>query len=138
MDCVSSTITISSELANIKNVFKWLEDDLFKLIKKKEKIANISLVVQEALVNAIVHGNNKDKNKKVALSYKLKNRSLVLEIEDEGEGIPRKKQEKHSSNIQNSEILESSGRGIILIKHFCKEVKFNKNRLSLFFGDIDE
>lgn len=88
-------------------------------------------MIQEALVNAIVHGNKEVNSKKVHISSELKNNMVVLEIRDEGPGIPMDKQLKNSSNIQNEDLLKDSGRGIILMKHFCKEVNFNKNCLQL-------
>ena len=53
----SSFIVVSSELSNISTINTWLEENLFKLIKNKEKISTLSLVIQEAIVNAIIHGN---------------------------------------------------------------------------------
>ena len=124
-------IEIASTLTNIKAVFNWFEETLFNKIIDKEKLNGISLVIQEALVNAIVHGNNEDENKKVFISSELENNSIILEFKDEGKGIPIDNQLKDSSNIQSDDLLKDSGRGIILMKHFCTEVNFNKNCLQL-------
>lgn len=131
MNSNSSFIVISSDLSNIKNVFEWLEKGLFKLVKNKEKINTLSLVIQEALVNAIVHGNKKNENKHVILSYKLNENNIHIEIEDEGEGIPKIDQTKDSEHISQEDLLKDSGRGIILMRHFCKDVIFNKNSINL-------
>ncbi len=131
MNSNSSFIVIPSELSNIKTVFDWLEEGLFKLISNKEKTNALSLVIQEALVNAIVHGNKEDKDKHVTFSYELNKKDISLEVKDEGKGIPDVKQKKDSNNISNEDLLKDSGRGIILIKHFCKEVIFKKNSLRL-------
>ena len=126
-----NSIEIASTLTNIKVVFNWFEETLFNKIIDKEKLNGISLVIQEALVNAIVHGNNEDENKKVFISSELKNNTIILEFKDEGKGIPIDNQLKDSSNIQSEDLLKDSGRGIILMKHFCTEVNFNKNCLQL-------
>jgi serine/threonine-protein kinase RsbW len=127
----SSFIVIPSELSNIKTVFDWLEDGLFKLINNKEKTNTLSLVIQEALVNAIVHGNKEDKDKHVTFSYELNKENIALEVKDEGKGIPKINQKKDRDNMNSEDLLKDSGRGIILIKHFCKEVIFKKNSLQL-------
>lgn len=131
MNSNSSFIVISSELSNIKIVFDWLEEGLFKSINSSEKINTLSLVIQEALVNAIVHGNKENKKKQVIFSYELNKEDVYLEIKDEGLGISKVNQLKDSDNINNEDLLKDSGRGIILIKHFCKEVIFKKNSLQL-------
>lgn len=131
MNSNSSFIEISSELSNIKNVFEWLEKGLFKFVINKEKINTLSLVIQEALVNAIVHGNKENIDKHVLLSYTLNKNDVHLKIQDEGNGIPKIDQVKDSEHINQDDLLKDSGRGIILMRHFCKDVSFNKNSINL-------
>ena len=127
----NSSIVIESDLSNIKKVFLWLEKNLFSLIDNKSKKSTLSLVLQEALSNAIIHGNKQNKNKNVTLSYSLKDKDIHFQIIDEGEGIPIKKQEKDEEHIKDEDLLKDSGRGIILMKHFCKDVVFKKNCIEL-------
>lgn len=124
-------IVIPSDLLNITKVFKWLEKSLFKLISNKEKINTLSLVIQEALVNAIVHGNKENKSKNVTLSYELNNLDIHVKVQDEGDGISSSAQSKDSEHINHEDLLKDSGRGIILMKHFCKDVIFKKSSIEL-------
>ena len=130
MSSNSSSLTISSDLSNVSLVFDWLEKKLYKLIENKSKIDTLSVIIQEAVVNAIIHGNKEDKSKNVTLSYTL-SKNLHLEIQDEGEGISFKNKEKSSDLIKPEDLLKESGRGIILMKHFCKEVIFKKRSVEL-------
>lgn len=127
----NSSIVISSDLTNIKKVFSWLEETLFALIENKSKKSTLSLVVQEALVNAIVHGNKENKDKNVTLHYEVNEKDIHLKITDEGEGIPKKGRKKDEDHIKAEDLLKDSGRGIILMKHFCKDVIFDKNSIEL-------
>ena len=127
----NSSIIISSDLTNIKKVFSWLEKTLFALVNDKNKKSTLSLVVQEALVNAIVHGNKENKNKNVTLYYEVKDKDVHLKITDEGDGISKTSMQKNEEDIKEDDLLKDSGRGIILIKHFCKDVIFNKNSVEL-------
>jgi|GEM_PF-679501 len=127
----NSSIKISSDLTNIKKVFSWLEKTLFALVNDKNKKSTLSLVVQEALVNAIVHGNKENKNKNVTLCYEVIEKDVHLKITDEGDGISKSSMQKDESDIKEDDLLKDSGRGIILIKHFCKDVIFDKNSVEL-------
>ena len=136
MNSLSSSFVISSELSNIKSLFNWLESGLFKLIDNKEKVNALSLMIQEALVNAIVHGNKNIKTKNVTLSYLLNDREVRIVIEDEGDGVDLCSQQKKHTNIREEDLLQDSGRGIILMKYFCKDVIFKKNSIEMYLSNI--
>lgn len=124
-------LTVQSKISAIDVLMQWVSLHMFPLLKKKEQEDTLHLVIQEAVVNAIVHGNKEDESKNVAISYFLKDSDLHIIIEDEGDGIPKKAQKKDEKSITSKDMLAESGRGIILIKHFCKEVNFKKNILEL-------
>ena len=129
MNLNPSSIIIFSEVSNIENIFLWLEENLFGYIKTKDKIPTLSLVINEAIINAIVHGNKEDKSKKVTLSFFLKDLNLHIKVKDEGNGIPLENSLKEK--VSNDDLLKDSGRGIILMKHFCKDIIFDKNSVEL-------
>lgn len=87
------------------------EDDLFDL----------RLCLEEALINAVKHGNKLQKNKEVYLKIKVSPQSIELEIKDAGSGFDYR-------NIPvptDKENLEkTSGRGIFLIKELMDKVEF--------------
>ena len=56
---------------------KWSEGDIF----------GVHLAVEEALVNAICHGNRSDANKHVSMACKLTSDRVLIEIADEGKGF---------------------------------------------------
>lgn len=126
-----TSLVLSSELSLIPKLEPWIKEHLFSYITKVEEQTTLHLILQEALVNAIVHGNKEDKNKKVTLTYSYEKPLLHIFIFDEGEGIPQKSKEKSEENIKTEDLLLESGRGIILMKHFCKEVIFHKNCVEL-------
>jgi serine/threonine-protein kinase RsbW len=125
----ASFIVVSSELSNVNKIVNWLENNLFEVIKDKEKRSIFTLVIKEAIVNAIIHGNKEDKEKNVTVSYNILNQDLHVNIQDEGNGIPVSN--KIKENINDEDLLKESGRGIILMKHLCKDVIFNKTSIEL-------
>ncbi|MDR0391961.1 MAG: ATP-binding protein [Planctomycetaceae bacterium] len=87
----------------------------------KEKFA-INMALEEALVNAVQHGNNSDPNKNVHFTCNLNDNLLYVKIEDEGPGfdpdaIPDPTDEEH--------ILDNHGRGVLLIRSFVTNVRWN-------------
>ena len=131
MATLESSITIQSDISNIDLVFEWAEKEIFAYIKEKNIIDNLKLCLQEAVVNSIVHGNKSDKKKSVIISYKIYECKLSLKVEDEGKGIPELIREKEFKNQSDDNLFEESGRGMMLIKHFCQNVKFGKNYLQM-------
>ena len=51
-------------------------------------IFSIRLALEEALVNAIKHGNQMDPSKKVQVSYQIHSDGFEVHIADEGAGTP--------------------------------------------------
>ena len=85
------------------------EDDMHK----------IGMAARECMVNAVVHGNRYNTNKKVHLAVSAGRDTLTIRISDEGEGF-------EASNLPDplaeENLLSHSGRGIFLIRAFMDEV----------------
>lgn len=83
---------------------------------------DIRLCVEEALINAIVHGNRGNANLPVEISYWVKDGSLNIEVEDKGSGFDH----SHLSDpTVNDNIMKGSGRGVYLIRNLMNEVEYN-------------
>jgi serine/threonine-protein kinase RsbW len=88
----------------------------------------IYLVIDEALTNAMEHGNRWDRQKKVIINVVLCDSKLTISIEDEGPGFDIK-----TDNDNNTKSLALRGRGIKLIKQFCTpQWNLKGNRIDLF------
>lgn len=90
----------------------WDEQDTF----------GVHLATEEALVNAIKHGNREDPQKTVHVISKVSPREVWIQITDEGEGFDP----SQVPDPTDEDNLESpSGRGLMLMRSFMSEVKFN-------------
>ena len=87
----------------------------------EDTVNNLSLSVAEAASNAIIHGNNSDKNKKITLTIEIFDNQLIVKIKDEGEGF-NPKDVPDPTAPEN--ILNDSGRGIHIIRTFSN-LKYN-------------
>lgn len=84
----------------------------------------VHMALEEALANAIEHGNLRDPRKNVYFFCSLAKDRIHVEVEDEGNGfipedVPDPTDEEH--------ISIPSGRGILLIKGFMSSVAFSEN-----------
>jgi len=137
MKTLTSKIAIKSNLKNITEVMNWIKSDLKPLFKIQAKFESLKLSLQEAVTNAIIHGNKSDENKYVGISYKVSD-ELNITIEDEGDGIVLENQIQDVKTITDEDIFKESGRGIMLMKHFCDDIIFKKNSVTLVIRYKDE
>jgi serine/threonine-protein kinase RsbW len=90
----------------------WVSHDIF----------GVHLAMEEALVNAIKHGNCCDSTKRVHVSCRMSRQKLRVEIRDEGPGFDP----GHVPDPTLPENLEvPSGRGIMLMRTFMSRVEYN-------------
>lgn len=89
------------------------EDDLLK----------IGMAVRESVVNAVVHGNRYNANKKVWFSVVKNSERFTIRVADEGEGFDY---EHLPDPLAPDNLLRSSGRGIFLIRSFMDELEIRR------------
>lgn len=115
------SFSIPSERDRIHQVLKatesWLEEHHFP----KKEVHDITLAVIEAVMNAIVYGNEENPRKKVDLSYSFSRGKLVITIADHGKDFrpPAGKSDDKPS-------LDAHGRGIPIMRALMDEVRFEK------------
>lgn len=85
---------------------------------------DLTLLLEEALTNAIKHGNQYDTSKVVELTIDHDGQgNITMVIKDQGNGF----NPAHIRNLQeNNEQMNDSGRGIFLMRQMADEVKFNE------------
>jgi serine/threonine-protein kinase RsbW len=84
-------------------------------------VFGIHMAVEEALVNAITHGNKEDPSKRVAVRWQSSPERLRVEIIDEGRGFDPQLLQDPTCDAYLS---EPHGRGLMLIRWFMSTVKF--------------
>jgi len=84
------------------------EDDLHRL----------SVAVRESMVNAVVHGNRYNANKKVHLSVAVEDGRLTIVVCDEGDGFDAS---RLPDPLAEENLMRQSGRGILLMQAFVDE-----------------
>jgi serine/threonine-protein kinase RsbW len=87
-------------------------------------IFGVKLALEEALTNAIKHGNKLDSKKKVRVTARVSPRRLVVTVEDEGPGFNRN---GVPNPLLDENLEKCSGRGILLIESYMDEVEYSNN-----------
>jgi serine/threonine-protein kinase RsbW len=83
----------------------------------------IKIAVEEALVNAIKHGNRGDKTKHVTIEANISPQEAEITIEDEGPGFHRG---DVPDPLAEENIEKPSGRGILLIESYMTQVSWDQ------------
>ena len=120
----SSTVdvVIPSDPAEARRV----QDEIERLLRahqaSEKDIFGIRLALEEALVNAIKHGNQMDRDKKVAIVSVVRAEHFEIHITDEGNGFD-------PGDVPDPTAFENierpCGRGLMLMRHYMNEVSFN-------------
>ncbi len=84
---------------------------------------HVQMAVEEAIVNAIHHGNENAADKVVELDFKVSPNRVYLRIKDEGQGF---KPDELPDPRDDEHLEQTNGRGVMLMKAMMNEVHFNE------------
>ena len=89
----------------------------------EDDLHRISVALRESVVNAVVHGNRYNANKKVHLSVEASRGELTIRVADEGDGfdvcaLP--------DPLAAENLMRQSGRGILLMQAFVDEFEIRR------------
>ncbi|MBW3538833.1 MAG: ATP-binding protein [Planctomycetes bacterium] len=115
-------VTIPSDTARGQAVQERIISLLEKLNFPPRDVFGVRLALEEALVNAIKHGNGMDPEKNVHVRCRVNDVSAVVEIEDEGPGF---RPETIPDPTAEENLEKPSGRGIMLMRAFMSDVSYN-------------
>jgi serine/threonine-protein kinase RsbW len=116
-------LTLDSTLDSVDQAEATAEQQAARAGIPEDDRYQISMAVREATVNAVMHGNAYDPDKKVTVSFENDGTSLIIRIADQGEGVDL---DHLPDPLAPENILRGSGRGIFLIRSFMDEVQFRK------------
>ncbi len=93
-------------------------------------IFGVRLALEEALVNAIKHGNGLDPSKEVSVTCQISNDKVRVVIEDQGPGF---RLQDVPDPTEDENLEKPGGRGIMLMRAFLSVVEYNErgNRVVL-------
>jgi len=114
--------TLDSTLETVDNAEQTASRIAMEAGFNEDEVMQISMAVREAAVNAVLHGNAYDPEKKVKLDFETTGQELVITIRDQGKGLDPS---KIPDPLAPENLLKTSGRGIFLIRSFMDEVQIH-------------
>jgi serine/threonine-protein kinase RsbW len=120
-----------SDVKYLDGVLDYLSERMVKMGIVGAEDSEVMIALDEAIVNAIKHGNKCDPRKAVQIVAELSAWGARFTIKDQGPGFAR---DKVPDPTDPARLLEPSGRGLLLINHIMDEVCYNKcgNQIQMF------
>lgn len=107
--------TLDSNLQSVDKAEELALQEADKLGFDEDEQHQIGMAVRECTVNAVVHGNRYNKNKRVHLDIERSAAALTVTIGDEGEGFDFN---ALPDPLSPENLLRQSGRGLLLARAF--------------------
>jgi serine/threonine-protein kinase RsbW len=118
----SRDVTIPSDPTEARRVQEEIEQLLRHHHFCDHDIFGIKLALEEALINAIKHGNQMDLSKKVRIVYRVASNLFDIHITDEGGGFD-------PCDVPDPTAAENlerpCGRGLMLMRYYMSQVTFS-------------
>ncbi|POY37150.1 ATP-binding protein [Solitalea longa] len=128
------TLQLASKLDSIVELENFLELLLEEHQVSNECYGNIMTSLNEAAMNAIVHGNKCLENRKVYINVEVVNKSkFIFTVADEGEGFDFR---NLTDPTLPENIEKDSGRGVFIMKHLADRLIYNArgNEVEMHFN----
>lgn len=116
-------IVIPSEPMQLNRVETLILSRLEQLNYGERAVFGVRLAIEEAIINAIKHGNRMDKARKVIITWSADEQECVIHVEDEGPGFDPNAVPDPTAD-ENLELPH--GRGLVLIRAYMDDVSFNE------------
>ena len=113
---------IPSDTAAGQSVQERIIQLLESLSYDERDVFGVRLAIEEALVNAIKHGNRMDPTKTVRITCQVAKHKVRIEIEDQGEGF---QPEEVPDPTADENLERPCGRGIMLMRAFMSSIAYN-------------
>jgi serine/threonine-protein kinase RsbW len=123
-DAALINITIPNDLRHVKEPEARIMAELKRCGYDDDTIFAIKLAFEEAVTNAVKHGNCNDRSKQVHLRYYVDPHRVVLVVRDEGCGFHP---DKVPDPTADENLERPSGRGLMLMHSYMTKVRYSRS-----------
>ncbi len=117
-------LKFASDPKNVSHIESFVEHLVDKYGLSPDVYGNILISLTEAVTNAIIHGNDNDKTKKVLVRLKKRKNKLAFLISDEGRGFDF---DNLPDPTAPENLLKIGGRGVFLMRQLSDDIVFYDN-----------
>jgi serine/threonine-protein kinase RsbW len=115
--------TVCSDLEMIKSFIDDILKKLNKIIVNNDTMFDIKLILNELVINGVLHGNDAIISKCVKLSLEVEEDKITIQVEDEGKGID------YDCKSYDPDSLKCCGRGLVIVNGLSDEFYIQKNKV---------
>jgi serine/threonine-protein kinase RsbW len=109
LESILDSVNLAEEMCTrIASAAGFDDDDCFK----------IGMSVREGVINAYNYGSQKQRGKKIFVTFEITGEKLVIHVRDQGKGF---RMQDVPDPLADENLLKSSGRGIFLMRSFMDE-----------------
>ncbi|WP_224750994.1 ATP-binding protein [Mucilaginibacter pankratovii] len=126
------TLQLPSKYESINLLEALIEEIADKYQVSDDTFANMMTCLNEAVVNAIVHGNKLDADKLVIVNAEVEPKRVIWTVSDQGPGFDYN---NLADPTAPDKLEELTGRGVFILKHLADQCIFNAsgNEVELHF-----
>lgn len=114
---------INSDINCVKDIVEEILQSISGILNEGT-FFNTKIILNELIINGVLHGNKEDKNKLLYIKVTVNKSSLIIEVTDEGPGITY----KHKS-FGEYDYCES-GRGLMIVEGLSDKFSVEKNKVT--------
>ena len=115
-------VMIPSDFESGQQVVERIVESVSRAGIEGRDLFGIRLSVDEAVTNAIKHGNKQSPDKSVRVAFLLNEQIVRIEIEDQGGGFAP---EDVPDPTAPENLDRASGRGLMLMRQFMTRIEYN-------------
>lgn len=120
---LKKTLTLKSDPKEVVLVEVFLENLNKQLHLDDTSFNKLLVATTEAVNNSIVHGNKRNPEKFVTVTFELVDKKITISVEDEGGGLDP---EALPDPLTEENLLRENGRGVFLMRSLMDKVTFKK------------
>jgi CheY-like chemotaxis protein/anti-sigma regulatory factor (Ser/Thr protein kinase) len=104
-------------------IFFAVKECQWRGIEDESRLENVAICLEELLSNAFIHGNRKDKDKRIRVTMGFDAEEFTLSISDEGDGFDG---EDYLKKIREDQASIPEKRGLFIVDLLMDELRFNE------------
>jgi serine/threonine-protein kinase RsbW len=124
MDGCSANLVIENQLDAAVGVMESVMAEVAHCGYDEHVCFGVRLALDEALINAIHHGNADDPQKHIKVIYSVDDEEVRISIEDEGPGFGF---DSLPDPTAAENLEKPSGRGVLLMQAYMSQVQYNQS-----------
>ena len=115
-------VAVPNDLRSAKGPERRILNDLSRWGYDRDTVFGIKLALEEAITNAVKHGNAEDTSKQLLVRYLVDENRVVIMVRDQGNGFSP---DEVPDPTADENLERPNGRGIMLMQSYMTKVRFN-------------